>query len=76
MTDEELPPLLWHDAEAIAQALYHLDPGQDPMSLGLAELRDRVLALPGFAGRRGQAGERVLEAIQTAWYEQVQRGGE
>ncbi|NWN64452.1 Fe-S cluster assembly protein IscX, partial [Pseudomonas allii] len=46
------------------------NPDLDPYSLNFVALRDMVMALPGFEDERDRGGEKVLEAIQTAWKEE------
>ena len=40
----------WLDIQELGFRLAELHPDQDPLLLRFTELRDRVLALPGFAG--------------------------
>ncbi len=64
--------LHWTDVEEIAIQLYEQDPGQDPLQVRFTDLRDRVMALPGFADPREKCSEKILEAIQMAWLEEYQ----
>jgi len=47
-------------------------PGLDPLSLRFTELHRMVMELPGFKGDPKASNEGILEAIQMAWYEEVQ----
>jgi len=60
----------WTDTEDIAIALAERFPGVDPLTLRFTDLRERVLALPGFDDDPKASNEPKLEAIQMAWYEE------
>ena len=62
--------LKWVDVQEIAILLANSNPGIDPYSLNFMALRDTVMVLPGFDGERDNGGEKVLEAIQSAWKEE------
>ena len=62
-----MPALKWTDADEIACRLHQADPDADPLTVRFTELRDRVIALPGFDDDPAAGGEGVLEAIQRAW---------
>ena len=62
----------WTDAEDIAIALHELYPTVDPLTLRFTDLRQKVLALPGFDDDPAASNEARLEAIQMAWYEERQ----
>ena len=66
----------WIDAEDIAIALSEKFPGMDPLTLRFTDLRERVLALDGFADDPKASNEPKLEAIQMAWYEEFKDGGQ
>lgn len=65
-------PLHWTDTEDIACALFEREPEINPLQVRFPDLRDKVMALPGFQGSREHCNERVLEAIQMAWLEEYQ----
>jgi FeS assembly protein IscX len=69
---DELRPLDWLDVEDIGMALFEAEPELDPLSVRFTDLRDMVMALPGFAGTKERCNEKILEAIQMAWYEESQ----
>ncbi len=69
---EELRHLDWLDVEDLGMALYDSEPELDPLSVRFTELRDMVMALPGFRGAKERCNEKILEAIQMAWYEETQ----
>jgi FeS assembly protein IscX len=60
----------WTDAEDIAIALVEKFPGVDPLTVRFTDLRDRVIALPGFSDDPKASNEPKLEAIQMAWHEE------
>jgi FeS assembly protein IscX len=60
----------WTDSEDIGIALAEKFPGLDPLTIRFTDLRERVLALDGFADDPKASNEPKLEAIQMAWYEE------
>jgi FeS assembly protein IscX len=62
----------WTDSRDIAIALLEQRPDQDPKAVNFVDLRDWVLALPGFKDDPSRCGERILEAIQMAWIEEAE----
>ena len=62
--------LSWTDAEDIGIALVEKFPGVDPLTVRFTDLRERVIALDGFADDPMASNEPKLEAIQMAWYEE------
>jgi FeS assembly protein IscX len=61
----------WTDSRDIAIALAEKFPDQDPTRVNFVQLRDWVLALDGFDDDPKRCGEKILEAIQTAWIEEA-----
>jgi FeS assembly protein IscX len=61
----------WTDSLEIAIALADAHPDVDPRKLRFTELREWVLALPGFDDDPRHSGEKILEAIQMAWIEEA-----
>ena len=43
----------------------------DPKTLRFVQLREWVLALPGFSDDPAHCGEKILEAIQMAWIDEA-----
>jgi FeS assembly protein IscX len=64
----------WTDAEDIGIALLEAFPGVDPLTVRFTDLRDRVVALPGFDDDPKASNEPKLEAIQMAWHEEFTDG--
>jgi len=61
----------WTDSLEIAMALSEAHPDVDPARVNFVDLRNWVLALPGFADDPKHSGEKILEAIQMAWIEEA-----
>lgn len=57
----------WQDVQKIAIELEEAHPDADNINLRFTDLRDWVLALPGFIGEPNGCNEKILEAIQMAW---------
>ena len=62
----------WTDTREIAIALAEAHPDVDPLQVRFTDLHAWVLALPGFADEPGRSGEKILEAIQRAWIDEVE----
>lgn len=61
----------WTDVQDIAIELSERHPDVDPRQIRFTDLRQWVLALPGFDDAPERSGERVLEAIQQAWIDEI-----
>lgn len=61
----------WTDINDIAIELSETHPDQDPLKINFVDLRNRVMALPGFDDDANRCGEKILEAIQQAWIDEV-----
>lgn len=62
----------WTDTLDIAIALTEAHPGVDPTKANFVDLMRWVVALPGFEDSDRHCGEKILEAIQMAWIEEVE----
>lgn len=62
----------WTDIQDIAIALSDAHPDVDPTSVRFTELYEWVQQLPGFDDDPKRCGEKILEAIQQAWIEDVE----
>jgi FeS assembly protein IscX len=60
----------WTDIEEIAIELAEARPGVDPLTVNFVDLRNWVMALPGFDDDPDRCGEKILEAIQAAWIQE------
>jgi len=63
--------LRWTDSLDIAIELVDKFPDKDPLSLNFVDLRQMVLNLDQFDGDPTHCGEKILEAIQAAWIEEM-----
>ena len=61
----------WTDSRDIAISLLEKYPNQDPEKINFVDLRNWVVALPGFSDDPKRSGEKILEAIQMAWIEEM-----
>ncbi|MGB4468892.1 MAG: Fe-S cluster assembly protein IscX [Azovibrio sp.] len=61
----------WTDINDIAIELSEAHPEQDPRRINFVDLRNWVLALPDFDDDPRHCGEKILEAIQQAWIDEV-----
>lgn len=61
----------WTDTLDIAIELAEHHAGVDPKTIRFTDLRRWVLALPGFDDDPNRSGEKILEAIQQAWIDEV-----
>lgn len=62
----------WVDTYDIAVALTQAYPEVDPKTVRFTQLREWVLALPGFDDDPSRSGEKILEAIQMTWIEEAE----
>jgi FeS assembly protein IscX len=61
----------WTDVNEIAIALADAHPDVNPQLVRFTDLHAWVCALPGFADDPARSGEKILEAIQMAWIDEV-----
>lgn len=61
----------WTDVQAIAIALADTHPDIDPTGVRFIDLHNWVVALPEFDDDHKRGGEKVLEAIQQAWMDEM-----
>ncbi len=62
----------WRDIDEIALDLVERHPNTDPMVVNLDELQKLIVALPTFADDPSASSNRILEAIQSAWYDEYE----
>ena len=68
---EDKMNLRWTDSLDIAIELLEKYPDQDPYRLNFVDLRQMVLELENFDDDADRCGEKILEAIQAAWIEEM-----
>ena len=61
----------WTDINDIAIELSDAHPDTDPLKINFVDLRNWVMALPDFNDDPKHSAEKVLEAIQQAWIDEV-----
>jgi FeS assembly protein IscX len=61
----------WIDINDIAIELLEAHPDVDPLAINFVDLRNWVMALPDFDDDPNHSGEKILEAIQAAWIEEL-----
>jgi len=61
----------WSDINAIAVELSEAHPTVDPLKINFVDLMNWVVALPDFSDDAKHCGEKILEAIQQAWIDEV-----
>ncbi|MFM7255155.1 MAG: Fe-S cluster assembly protein IscX [Betaproteobacteria bacterium] len=62
----------WTDILALAEALAQAHPEVDPKTVRFTDLHRWVMALPGFNDDPQRSGEKILEAIQQAWIDDLE----
>ena len=64
--------LKWTDVREIAQRLADEHPEVEPLKLRFTDLHRWVTELEGFSDDPGRSNEKILEAIQMAWLDEVE----
>jgi FeS assembly protein IscX len=62
----------WNDTEEIGILLQEKYPEIEPYTVRFTDLHRYVTELPGFVGDPAKSTEPLLEAIQTAWFEEYE----
>lgn len=62
----------WIDVRDIAIALAEKHSEIDPKTVRFVDLHNYVVELEGFDDDHSRGGEKVLEAIQTAWMDEAE----
>ena len=63
--------LKWTDSREIAIALLESHPDADPLSVRFTDLMQWVMDLEEFDDEQEHCGEKILEAIQMAWLDEI-----
>jgi len=61
----------WTDSLDIAIELAEAHPEIDPRPIRFTDLHNWVMELPDFDDDPNHSGEKILEAIQMAWIDEV-----
>jgi FeS assembly protein IscX len=62
----------WTDINDLAIELAQAHPAVDPRQINFVDLMHWVIALPDFTDAAEHCGEKILEAIQQAWIDEVE----
>lgn len=62
----------WTDVRLIAIELAEAHPEVDPLTVRFTDLHNWVLELKDFNDDPKHSGEKILEAIQMAWIDEVE----
>ncbi len=68
MSDE----LSWTDVHEIGYRLMEAHPDVAPLTVRFTDMHRWVTELEGFAGDPQKSNEKILEAIQMAWLDEVE----
>ena len=60
----------WHDVQEIGVQLFERYDTLDPLTVRFTDMHKWVLDLEEFEGKPDGSNEKILEAIQMAWYEE------
>jgi FeS assembly protein IscX len=60
----------WQDSREIGELLFEKYDSVNPLSVRFTDLHKWVLDLEDFVGKPDQSNEKILEAIQMAWYDE------
>jgi FeS assembly protein IscX len=63
--------LKWKDSREIAIALADAHPDVDPRYIRFTDLHRWICELPDFDDDPNRSGEKILEAVQMAWLDEV-----
>ena len=61
----------WTDVNDIAIELADGKPDVDPLSVRFTDLMEWVMELPDFDDKPDKCNEKILEAIQMAWLDEL-----
>ena len=62
--------MTWTDAREIGEALFERYDTLNPLTVRFTDLHRFVTELPGFADDPKASNEKILEAIQMAWFDE------
>ncbi|MAZ44812.1 MAG: Fe-S assembly protein IscX [Legionellales bacterium] len=61
----------WTDIQEIVDALCDEYPNEDPEQVRFTDLRKKVCSLSDFSDDPNRCNERILEAIQMTWIDEI-----
>lgn len=62
--------MTWQDYREIGELLFEQYDTLNPLTVRFTDLHKWVMNLEGFEGKPEGSNEKILEAIQMAWYEE------
>jgi FeS assembly protein IscX len=62
--------LIWTDSREIGERLFEKYDTLNPLTVRFTDMHKWVLDLEDFEGKPEASSEKLLEAIQMAWYEE------
>ncbi len=62
--------MTWTETREIGELLFERYDTLDPLTVRFTDMRNWVLDLEGFEGDPAKSSEKILEAIQMAWYDE------
>lgn len=62
--------LTWQDSREIGELLLEKFGERDPLTVRFTDMHTAICELPDFTDDPTKSTERVLEAIQMAWYDE------
>jgi FeS assembly protein IscX len=65
-------PLNWDNPREIGELLFEKYDTLNPLTIRFTDMHKWILDLEDFVGEPGKSNEKVLEAIQMAWYDEWQ----
>ena len=71
VSDSQATPLYWESTYEIVLRLIELYPEMDIDHVGIEQLRQWVVALPGFSDDPLLANNGILNEILRVWYEEI-----
>ena len=64
--------MMWTDVRDIAIELAERHPDVKPLTVRFTDLHRWITELPGFSDDPQRSNEKILEAIQMAWLDEVE----
>ena len=64
--------MTWTDSRDIGEKLFEQYDSLNPLTVRFTDLHKYVMNVEGFEGKPEGSNEKILEAIQMAWYEEWQ----
>jgi len=62
--------LTWTDSRELGELLFERYDTLNPLGVRFTDMHKWVMDLEGFEGKPDGSNEKILEAIQMAWYEE------